>query len=394
MKARSLPDGIEYRPALALRSRTLRYDDGLRLEGEVLIGREGHRVRLPASLRAVAHAALAGPRREGTLAEVSAAFTRFFGESFGARLAARWLLEAASFLGASDLHLEFSVDEAFVRIRLAGELFPFCMLSRPAAARLCAALKGLAGVLPYRSDVAQEGRVQREGVLADVRASFVPTALGERVALRLFGRLLSLDQLGFEPRALAAFRSLLDERTGLLLVAGPSGAGKTTTLYAALGYLAKSRPGAHLSLEDPVEQRLRAAGIPVDQIELDPARGLTAEAMLVAALRQDVDVLCVGELRTAAEARLAVEAAHTGRLVLAGAHAGSCSEARTRLLDLGVDAKLLATTLRGVLHQELHPQPCECAGRPGCAQCKGAGRRQALRVQLEPAGAVALRGIA
>jgi type II secretory ATPase GspE/PulE/Tfp pilus assembly ATPase PilB-like protein len=394
MTPASLPDGIEYRPALALRRRTLRYDDAPKLEGELLVGRDGQKVRLPPELRAQAAAALAGPKLEGPLPEVSAAFARFFEGPFGARMASRWLLAAASALGASDLHLEFSVGEALVRIRIAGALLPFCALSRPAAARLVAALKGLAGALPYRSDVAQEGRVQREGVLADVRASFVPTALGERVALRLFGRLLSLDQLGFEPRALAAFRAMLDERTGLVLVAGPSGAGKTTTLYAALAHLAKSRPGAHLSLEDPVEQRLRAAGIPVDQIELDPSRGLTAEAMLVAALRQDIDVLCVGEIRTAAEARLAVEAAHTGRLVLAGAHAGSCAEARTRMLDLGVDAKLLATTLRGVLHQELHPQPCECQGEAGCGQCKGAGRRQALRVSLEPAGAVALRGVA
>src|SRR5438105_12032125 len=95
--------------------------------------------------------------------------------------------------------------------------------------------------------------------------SFVPTVLGERVALRLFGRLLELDQLGFEPRVLAGFRELLDQRTGLVLVAGASGAGKTTTLYAALAHLARRRKGAHLSLEDPVEQRLRAGGIPVDQ---------------------------------------------------------------------------------------------------------------------------------
>ncbi len=394
MSARLVPDGVEVRPLLSWRARRLRFDDGLRLDGRVLVGPAHERVRLDADLAAQVAAVLAGPLRAGTLAEVGQSFARAFQGPFGARALSRWLLEAAAHLRASDVHLEFGVAAAELRVRLAGELQPFCALPREAAARLVAALKGLAGCLPYRGDVAQEGRVQRDGVLADVRASFVPTALGERAALRLFGQLLALDELGFEARTLAAFRALLEERTGLVLVSGASGSGKTTTLYAALGHLAAHRAGAHLSLEDPVEQRLRAAGIRVDQIELEPSRGLTAEAMLVAALRQDVDVLCVGEVRTPAEARLAVEAAHTGRLVLAGLHAGSGAEARTRMLDLGVDAKLLSATLKGVLHQRLSPAACECGARGGCPMCHGVGRRQTLSAQFEAASSVSLRGVA
>ncbi|MCP4025100.1 MAG: Flp pilus assembly complex ATPase component [Sphingomonas sp.] len=130
---------------------------------------------------------------------------------------------------------------------------------------------------------------------------------------------------------------MLEQPSGLVLIAGPSGGGKTTTVYAALAYLAARRSGAHLSIEDPVEQRLRLAGIPVDQVELSPERGLDAEAALVGALRQDVDVVALSEIRTAGEAALAVKAAHTGRLVVAGLHAGSATEARQRMLDLDAD---------------------------------------------------------
>jgi type II secretory ATPase GspE/PulE/Tfp pilus assembly ATPase PilB-like protein len=269
-----------------------------------------------------------------------------------------------------------------VRVRLAGELVELCRLAPVPAHSLVAALKGLAGCLPYRKDVVQEGRVQRSGVGADVRASFVPTALGERVALRLFGRLLSLEDLGLEPQILLGLRRALSARTGLLVVAGGTGSGKTTTLYAALAEVAASRRGAHLSLEDPVEQRLRVAGIPVDQIELSPERGLTAEAMLVAALRQDVDVLSVGEIRTASEAALAVKASHTGRLVLAGLHAGSVAEARQRLLDLCIEKALLDSTLRAVLYQELAGAPCGCEAAERCARCKGVGRVRRLSADL------------
>ena len=167
-----------------------------------------------------------------------------------------------------------------------------------------------------------------------------------------------------------------------MLVAGPSGGGKTTTLYSALGAIAAQRRSAHLSLEDPIEQRLRLAGIPVDQIELCPERGLDGEAALSAALRQDVDVVAVGELRTPAEASLAVKAAHTGRLVLAGLHAGSTDEALQRMRDLNVDSALLEQTVLGVLHQRLETRPCPSHLNQGCAQCRGLGRVRQLTATL------------
>ncbi len=164
----------------------------------------------------------------------------------------------------------------------------------------------------------------------------------------------------------------------VVAVAGPSGGGKTTTVYAALGHVAATRGGAHLSIESPVEHRLRLAGIPVDQVELDPERGLTASAALEGALRQDVDVVALAEIRTEDEAALALRAAHTGRLVIAGIHASSGAEARRRMLDLRVTESVLDETLRGVLHLRLETVPCpdHISEGPPCGRCRGTGRQR------------------
>jgi type II secretory ATPase GspE/PulE/Tfp pilus assembly ATPase PilB-like protein len=348
--------------------------------------RSGARLKLPSELRPAVERALAPPAPTGARADDGAAFAAYVLGEWSPLRAARSLLAIATSAGASDVHLEPHDDGMRVRLRLAGELDELLALPPGPGRRLVAALKHLAGCLPYRSDVVQEGRIAREGVAADVRASFLPTALGERVALRLFGRLLALDELGFEPATLEALHGLLGRRSGLVLVAGPSGGGKTTTVYAALAAVAARRSGAHLSIEDPVEQRLRLAGVPVDQVELDPERGLTAESALVGALRQDVDVVALGEVRTAAEADLALQAAHTGRLVLAGVHAGSAAEARQRMLDLGADPSVLEATLRGVLHQRLETQPCPEGAATDCARCGGSGRVRRPTTELWLAG--------
>ena len=327
---------------------------------------------VPPDDRAAVAQALSPPAARGTDADADALVAYIAGPWSPVR-AAQALLAMATAARASDVHVEAEDDAVQVRLRRAGALEPFATLPPDDGTRLIAALKHLAGCLPYRADLVQEGRIPRDGVAADVRASFLPTALGERAALRLFGSLLPLDALGLEPATLASVRDLLQHRSGLVLVAGPSGAGKTTTVYAALAHLAASRPGAHLSIEDPVEQRLRLAGIAVDQVELAPDKGLTAEAALAGALRQDLDVIGLAEIRTPAEAGLAVRAAHTGRLVIAGIHAGSTDEARQRMLDLDVEPAVLTTTLRGVLHQELQTRDCPDP-TPSCPACQGAGR--------------------
>ncbi len=385
MVASPPPEGLRLRTGWLGRE-FVPYDEILRLEGGDLVLHSGERHALNPGQQERVRRALAPPAPCGRVADDARALAAYTEDDWSPVRAGRALLAMASAAGASDLHLVAEAEGFSSQVRVAGELRGFLSLPPSTGARLMAALKHVAGCLPYRSDVVQEGRIPREGVTADARAAFMPTALGERAAVRLFGRLLALDQLGFEASVLERFEALLGERSGLLLVAGPSGAGKTTTLYAALGWLAQRRGDAHLSLEDPVEQRLRLAGIPVDQVELSPARGLTAEAALVGALRQDVDVIAVGEIRDSAGAALALEAAHTGRLVLAGLHAGSPQEALQRLLDLGVERGVLEASLLGVLHQRLQARPCPACDGSGCAACQDLGRVRVPITSLIEAG--------
>jgi len=337
--------------------------------------------------------AIVAPAVDGALTQISAAWSAWLSGPRCARRAAIGLLALARHVEASDLHLESGPKTAVVRLRIDGELVEVAAMPTAQVPSIVAAWKGLAGCLPYRTDLVQEGRVDgvaSDGIVGDVRASFVPTMWGERVALRLFGRLRRMKDLDLTPSAQARLDDVLREPAGLVVVAGATGAGKTTTMYAALAEIASRRGGAHVSLEDPVEQRLRAAGIPVDQIELDPERGRTAESMLAALLRQDVDVVAVGEVRTPAEAKLAVHAAHTGRLVWCGLHASTIDEARQRLLDLEVDPAVLGTTLRAVLVQRLVTVPCDgidatsagaaCDDR--CPRCRGRGRRRRLELSI------------
>lgn len=376
-------EGLELRTRWARRE-FIPFDEVRSLIDDRLVLVSGQGYTLDASQRGAAAVALSPPPPGGSPAQDASPFKAYVEGDWSPVRAANTLLSMAARWGATDLHLEAGPQGYRIRARLVGDMVDFSTLPGDRGRRLVAALKHLAGCQPYRADIVQEGRIPREGVAADVRASFMPTVLGERVALRLFGRLLSLGELGLEPGVRQAFETALDTSpSGLLLVAGPSGAGKTTTLYAALLYLAKRRGGAHLSLEDPVEQRLRLAGVDVDQVELDPERGLTAEVALAGALRQDVDLLSVGEIRTPAEAELALRAAHTGRLVLAGIHAGSAAEAVQRMLDLGADPGVLDLTLRAVLHQRLRTVACDACEGLACPRCQGHGRKRVLNAMFD-----------
>lgn len=350
------------------------FDEMLSVEGDHIVLSSGERRRLSSERRASVEEALSAPSAEGVLSRDAGSWCAYAEGLWSPRRACRALIASAEASGASDIHIEAMGDTHQLRMRVSGEMVLFASVPSATGRRLLAALKHLSGCMPYRSDLVQEGRIPRAGVAADVRASFMPTALGERGALRLFGRLYGIDELGFSEDLSARLRTLLLRPSGLVIIAGPSGGGKTTTVYAALSYLSSRRGGAHLSIEDPVEQRLRVAGIGVDQVELNPSRGLTAESALVGALRQDVDVLALGEVRRPAEAALALEAAHTGRLVLIGLHAGSTKEASQRMRDLGADPAVLRETLCGVLHQRLTTAPCPACDAPDCLRCRGVGR--------------------
>jgi general secretion pathway protein E len=284
---------------------------------------------------------------------------------------------------ASDVHFEPTHRAVEVRYRIDGVLQHVATLSRDIAANIVARLKVLADLLTYRLDIPQEGRLVtamgQYGV--DMRVSTFPTIHGEKAAVRIFetsDRTLDLEQLGLPAELLAEWRALLRERTGALFLTGPSGSGKTTTIYACLRYLVQqSGGGRHIvTIEDPVEQVLE--GVSQAQVrsgtEFDFARGLRS------LLRQDPEVIMIGEVRDPETARIAIEAALTGHLVFSSLHAGSSCGVVGRLLDMGVEPYLLTSGLKAILNQRLVRRLCAACRPPqapwqpvGCSQCAGTG---------------------
>jgi type II secretory ATPase GspE/PulE/Tfp pilus assembly ATPase PilB-like protein len=293
------------------------------------------------------------------------------------------ILRDAARRAASDVHLEPTHSALEVRYRLDGVMHPVATLDRELAPNVVARLKVLAELLTYRVDVPQEGSIREAagGHGVEMRVSTFPTIHGEKVVVRLFdptGRLLDLDDLGLAPDLLGALTDLLRERTGAVLLTGPSGSGKTTTIYACLRHLVRTAGrGRHIvTIEDPVEQVLE--GVSQSQArpgtEFDFARGLRS------LVRQDPEVIMIGEVRDAETAGIAVEAALTGHLVLSTLHAGSACGVIGRLLDMGVEPYLLTSGLRAVLNQRLLRRLCPACGAGGCERCAGTGYKGRLLV--------------
>ncbi len=274
-----------------------------------------------------------------------------------------YLLNYALDHRASDVHLEPRRDEAWVRMRIDGILHVVHRLPRVVFPALVSRVKTLA-----RMDIAerrrpQDGRfkTQHRDDEVEMRVSTAPTAFGEKVVIRVFdpGVLTQdIERLGFFPRELNLVRQMLASRNGMTLVVGPTGSGKTTTLYSALHHLASPRVNI-VTLEDPIENVHDA----FNQIAMQPKIGLTFGSVLKTVLRQDPDVVMVGEIRDAETATNAVQAALTGHQVLSTIHTGEAAGAVGRLLDLGVLPFLLSSTLVGVVAQRLVRRLC-----PSCAE--------------------------
>ena len=263
------------------------------------------------------------------------------------------LLQEATALGASDLHLDPGVDRCRLRLRRDGKLEDWRELSLEQAQQVVGRLKSLAQLLVYRSDLPQEGAIvagEIEGC-RELRVASYPAANGERVALRLGEPAhRGFDELGLPGEVAQDLRGVLHARDGVVLLTGPSGSGKTTTLYACLAELLQAEGAPSIvSIEDPIERRVDG----VVQTELNPQSGLDGATALRSLLRQDPDVLMVGEIRDPETAALVFEAGLTGHLVLATLHAGSPLQVIARLRGFGVEAFTLGTSLRGVLSQRL-----------------------------------------
>lgn len=309
------------------------------------------------------------------------------------------LVARAERVRASDIHLQMRGDQAEVAFRLDGVLVPDASLPAGLAERVFGRVKFLARLKTYQDTLPQDGRIERRELNAqnDVRVATYPTVTGEKIVLRLFqtAPVESLHGLNFPAEATAQLLRFLKQTTGLLLLTGPAGSGKTTTIYACLRQLAEGGGRHIISIEDPVEQIIPG----VMQTEVNEAVGLDFARAARHLLRQDPQVLVIGEIRDEATAGLAVRAGLTGHLVIATLHAGSCQGVFERLLGLCPDHSAVATAVELVLNQRLMRKSCAaCAGR-GCAECFQTGYRgrlpvvEWLRVTSEMRGTIRARAV-
>ncbi len=295
---------------------------------------------------------------------------------------------------ASDVHLQPTLEGLEMRWRIDGVLRLISVLPGSLAASTVARLKVLSELLTYRNDVPQEGRIRGVTAEGEVRVSTFPTLHGEKAVIRLFasaGRFLRLDDLGLPVEVRDSLGQALRETSGAILLTGPAGSGKTTTIYACLRELVAANQGRRSlsTLEDPVE--VAVAG--VTQSQVHPQAGFDLATGLRSLLRQDPEVIAVGEIRDRATAEVAFQASLTGHLVLTTFHAGSASGAIGRLLDMGIEPYLLRSGLLAVVSQRLVRTLCGCSteeldpkawlGLPvsrarvavGCPECGGTGYR-------------------
>ena len=263
---------------------------------------------------------------------------------------------------ASDIHIEPDKHGTRVRYRIDGTLRDLMKPPPGLHASIVSRVKVIGRMDIAEKRLPQEGRVRivAEGREIDLRVSSMPTLLGEKIVIRILDKTnlkIRMEDLGFRRETLEAFQRMLRQPYGLVLVTGPTGSGKTTTLYSALD-LIRSPEKNILTVEDPVEYQLDM----VNQIQVHDAIGMTFARALRSILRQDPDIIMVGEIRDQETARVAVQAALTGHLVLATLHTNDAPGAVARLLDMGIEPYLLSSALNGVVAQRLARTVC-----PGCA---------------------------
>jgi len=299
------------------------------------------------------------------------------------------LIENAINAEASDIHIEPFEDTLRIRYRIDGILFDQEAPPRRLQAAVTSRVKLMAEMNIAERRLPQDGRIRvtLRGRRVDIRSSTIPTVHGESIVMRLLDRqsvFLPLEKLGFAPAMLPRFESLIRRPHGIILVTGPTGSGKTTTLYAALDKI-NSPDRKIITVEDPVEYQLKG----INQIAVKPKIGLTFATGLRHIVRQDPDVILIGEIRDLETAEIAIQASLTGHLVFSTLHTNDAPGAITRLQDMGVEPYLVASVLEGVLAQRLVRRICTAcralgiAGADGtrlyrgsgCDDCRGTGYR-------------------
>jgi len=304
---------------------------------------------------------------------------------------------------ASDIHIEPFERELVVRVRIDGILYDIVKPPKRFQSIIVSRVKIMAELNIAEKRLPQDGRIRTKiaGKDVDIRVSVIPTAFGERIVMRLLDRsatLLSLDQLGLVGQNLKTVQKLIRQSHGIILVTGPTGSGKTTTLYAALQKINSAEKNV-ITIEDPIEYQLAGVG----QMQVNPKIELTFANGLRSILRQDPDVIMVGEIRDVETAEIAIHAALTGHLVFSTLHTNDSFGAVTRLVDMGIEPFLVSSSVIGVMAQRLvrrvcvgcrqkvmpthdqlleiglNPERAEAEGiyqaGPGCGQCKQTGYR-------------------
>jgi general secretion pathway protein E len=265
---------------------------------------------------------------------------------------------------ASDIHVEAFERELQIRYRIDGVLYPVLSPPKNLQSAIASRIKVMAGLDIAEKRLPQDGRIRIKiaGKDIDIRVSVLPTAHGERVVMRLLDKsavLLDLEELGLGGERLESFKKLIARPYGILLVTGPTGSGKTTTLYAALSRI-NSEDINIITVEDPIEYQLRGIG----QIHVNPKIELTFAAGLRSILRQDPDVIMVGEIRDGETAEIAIQASLTGHLVFSTLHTNDAAGAVTRLVEMGIEPFLVSSSVLAILAQRLVRMLCTACREP------------------------------
>ena len=266
--------------------------------------------------------------------------------------------------GASDIHVEPNAEALLIRHRIDGLLRTAQVLKLGLRAAVTSRIKIMAKLDIAERRLPQDGRIKIavRGVEIDFRISTIPTAFGESVVMRILDRSrveLDFASLGFDRDQIAMFLDFLGRANGVVLVTGPTGSGKTTTLYTMLKMLNRAERKV-FTVEDPIEYQL--AG--VNQVQVQPSIGLTFPHALRSILRQDPDIIMIGEIRDVETARIAIQAALTGHLVLSTLHTNSAAATVTRLIDMGLESFMLASTVKGIIAQRLVRCLCTACALP------------------------------
>jgi general secretion pathway protein E len=283
------------------------------------------------------------------------------------------ILKQAIHAQASDIHLEAFERKSVVRFRVDGNLRDIVDMRRDLHAALVSRIKIMASLDIAEKRMPQDGRISLRigGKAIDIRVSTLPTSHGERVVMRLLEKnyeRLDLKTLGMAQDTFTSFDQLIHRPHGIVLVTGPTGSGKTTTLYGALLRL-RNKTNNIMTVEDPIEYNLDGIG----QTQVNPRIDMSFARALRAILRQDPDIVMIGEIRDIETAQIAVQASLTGHLVLATLHTNDAPSAVTRLIDMGIEPFLLSSTLLGVLGQRLIRLKCQACQGAGCAICGESG---------------------